>query len=127
MRKLYARSGIGDSGSGIRAVRIREVPRRPLYSSRKGKNPMRIVVLTAVLALAAGPAAAQTAPAEPKNYGIEANFQSPTSNFQGDLFVATSSLEGLRDFRTRYFPSGCFLTSVARIFTSSSLSLMTGS
>jgi hypothetical protein len=150
---------------------------------------MRILVRTAVLAVAAGLAAAQTAPAEPKNYSIDpwhinvpkpvanpvtgvtekipgsdlsaeiiyvemndgsyspiammkpagngrfprvvlasaANFQSPTSNFQGDSFAATSSLEVLPDFRTRYFPSGCFLTSVARIFTSSSLSLMTGS
>ena len=105
---------------------------RPVYSSRKGKNPMRTLLLTAVLALAAGLAAAQTAPAEPKNYSIAleigaANFQSPSSNFQGGSFAATSSLEVLRDFRTRYLPSGCFLTSVARIFTSSSLSLITGS
>jgi dienelactone hydrolase len=48
-----------------------------------GENPMRIVVLTAVLALAAGLAAAQTAPAEPKTYSIDPshiNVPKPVAN-----------------------------------------------
>jgi len=65
--KLYASSGIREAAFGTGRGKIRELAPRPAYSSRKGKNPMRILVLTAVLALAAGLAAAQTAPAEPKN------------------------------------------------------------
>jgi hypothetical protein len=44
---------------------------------------MRILVLTAVLALAGNMAAAQTAPAEPKNYSIDPwhlNVPKPVSN-----------------------------------------------
>src|SRR2546421_6188243 len=64
-RKLYA--SFRDSGLGIRdsGARIREAPRRPPYSWRKGKT-MRIVGLTAVLAPAAGLAAAQTMPPDRK-------------------------------------------------------------
>jgi hypothetical protein len=54
------------------------------------------------------------------------NFQRPTPKETG--CAATSCLGGRSCFEEAcYFPSGCFFTRVARIFTSSSLSSMTGS
>jgi len=82
--KLYASSRIREAGFGTgmgrRFVNSRRGPDTP---REKGKNPMRILVRTAVLALAAGLAAAQTAPAEPKNYSIDPwhiNVPKPVAN-----------------------------------------------
>ena len=69
-----------DSG---RAGKIREFASPPIYSVAKGENLMRTLVLTAVLALAGSVAAAQTAPAEPKNYSIDPwhlNVPKPVAN-----------------------------------------------